>query len=216
MTKTDNEKYVKRGADMFIEYNPEWEEEVSHANRGKVGAPYRYSETLIMLAAALRVGLGIQYRQLEGTVGKMIGEPRTPSFSQLRKRMGRLDVSTYQGGMITVSDPKRSRILAADATGLKQHNRGEWMGKKWRVKRGFVKLHVMVDTHSNGHKECNKIHNTYAHTTGCPRPYHVAAELPPPHRTPNWYACPKTVTHGGWRKLASVRWYRKLRSGLAG
>ena len=48
--------------------------------------------------------------------------------------------------MITVSDPKRSRILAADATGLKQHNRGEWMGKKWRVKRGFVKRHVMVDT----------------------------------------------------------------------
>ena len=146
MTKTDNEKYVKRGADMFIEYNPEWEDEVSHANKGKVGAPYQYSETLIMLAAALRVGLGIQYRQLEGTVGKMIGESRTPSFSQLRKRMGRLDVSTYQGGMITVSDPKHSRILAADATGLKQHNRSEWMGKKWRVKRGFVKLHVMVDT----------------------------------------------------------------------
>ena len=43
--------------------------------------------------------------------------------------MGRLDVSTYQGGMITVSDPKHSKILAADATGLKQHNRGEWMGK---------------------------------------------------------------------------------------
>ena len=41
MTKTDNEKYVKRGADMFIEYNPEWEGEVSHVNKGKVGAPYR-------------------------------------------------------------------------------------------------------------------------------------------------------------------------------
>ena len=82
MTKTDNEKYVKRGADMFIEYNPEWEDEVSHANKGKVGAPYQYSETLIMLAAALRVGLGIQYRQLEGTVGKMIGNPgRPPSAS---------------------------------------------------------------------------------------------------------------------------------------
>ena len=146
MTKTDNEKYVKRGADMFIEYNPEWEGEVSRANEGKVGAPYRYSETLIMLAAALRVGMGVRYRQLEGAIGKMIGEPRTPSFSQLRKRMGKLDVSTSQGGMITVSDPKHSRILAADATGLKQHNRGEWMGKKWKVKRGFVKLHVMVDT----------------------------------------------------------------------
>ena len=43
--------------------------------------------------------------------------------------MGRLDVSTYQGRTITVSDPKHSRIPAADATGLKQHNRGEWTGK---------------------------------------------------------------------------------------
>ena len=49
-------------------------------------------------------------------------------------------------GVITVSGPKHSRILAADATGLKQHNRGEWMGKKWRVKCGFVEQHVMVDT----------------------------------------------------------------------
>ena len=124
MTKTDNKKYVKRGADMFIEYNPEWEDDVSHANKGKVGSPYRYLETLIMLAAALRIGLGVQYRQLEGTIGKMIGEPRMPSCSQLRKRMGNLDVSTNQGGMITVSDRRHPKILAADSTGIKQHNRG--------------------------------------------------------------------------------------------
>ena len=90
-----------------------------------------------MLAAAPRVGLGVRYGQLGGTSEKMIGESRTPSFSQLRRRMGGLDVGTNQGGTITVSDQKHSRILAADAAGLKQHNRGEWMGTKWRVKRGF-------------------------------------------------------------------------------
>ena len=146
MVKTDNEKYVKRGADMFIEYNPEWKCEVNHANKGKVGAPYQYSETLIMLTAALRVGIGVRYRQLEGIVGKMIGESNTPSFSHIRKRIGMLDVNINQNEMITVSNKKRSRILAVDATGLKQHNRGEWMSKKWKVKRGFVKMHAMVDT----------------------------------------------------------------------
>ncbi len=35
--------------------------------------------------------------------------------------------------------------LAVDSTGLKQHNRGEWIRHKWKVRRGFVKLHVMVD-----------------------------------------------------------------------
>ena len=61
-----------------------------------------------MLATALRVGMGVRYRQLEGAIGKMIVESKTPSFSQLRKRMWRLDVNTYQGWMITVSDPKHS------------------------------------------------------------------------------------------------------------
>ncbi|MBI1658900.1 MAG: hypothetical protein IS632_09065 [Thaumarchaeota archaeon] len=141
MTKTDNEKYVKRGAGMSIGYNPERGDEVIHA---KVGAPYLYSETLIMPAAAPRVGMGVRYGQLEGAIGKINGESGTPSFSQLRKRMGRLDVGTYRGGMIAVSDPTHSRVPAADATGP-QHNRGGWMGKKRGVKRGFV-LHVMVDT----------------------------------------------------------------------
>ena len=124
MTKTDNEKYVKRGADMFIEYNPEWEDEVRHANKGKVGAPYRYPETLIMPAAALRVGMDVRYGQLEGAVGKMIRAFRMPFFSQIRKRMGRLDVSTYQSGMITVPAGHTSG-WSPEATWLDMLNRGE-------------------------------------------------------------------------------------------
>ena len=146
VAKTDNEKYVKRGADIFIGYDPGWQDEVGHANEGKVGAPYRYSESLLMLAAAFKVAMGAPYRQLEGMVGKMVGESQTPSFSQLYKRINRLDVDTDQTGVVTVSDRKHSRILAADATGLKRHNRGEWMRAKWKVRRGFVKMHVLVDT----------------------------------------------------------------------
>ncbi len=36
-------------------------------------------------------------------------------------------------------------ILAIDSTGLKQHNRGEWIRKKWKMRRGFVKLHLLID-----------------------------------------------------------------------
>ena len=78
------------------------------ATQTRMGAPHRYPETLIMQAAALGVGMGARYGQLEGTVGKMIGESR-PSTSQLRKRMGRLGVGTHRDGMMTVSDSKRSR-----------------------------------------------------------------------------------------------------------
>ena len=146
--KTDNEKYVRRGADLVIEYNPEWEDDVRHANEGKVGAPYRYSDALVMMAAALRSALGVRYRQLEGMVGRMVGESNTPSFSQLYKRIGRLDadINGDSNGVVTVSDKKNRRMLALDASGLKQHNRGEWMRAKWKVRRGFVKMHVLVDT----------------------------------------------------------------------
>ena len=37
--KIDNEKYVRHGADLVIEHDPEWEDEVKRANEGKVGAP---------------------------------------------------------------------------------------------------------------------------------------------------------------------------------
>ena len=101
-----------------------------------------------MVTAALRSALGVRYRQLEGRVGGMIGASNTPVFSQLYKRISRLDadISRDPGGVVTVSDKRGSRILALDASGLKQHNRGEWMRAKWRVRRGFVKMHVLVDT----------------------------------------------------------------------
>ena len=39
MAKTDNEKYVKRGADLFIVCDSAWEAEVKQANKGKAGHP---------------------------------------------------------------------------------------------------------------------------------------------------------------------------------
>lgn len=146
--KTDNEKYVRRGADLVMAYDPGWEDDVMRANEGKVGAPYRYADTLVMMAAGLRSALGVKYRQLEGMFGGMVGRSNTPAYSQMYKRIMKLDadINRDSDGVVTVSDKKRSRVLALDASGLKQHNRGEWMRAKWRVRRGFVKMHILVDT----------------------------------------------------------------------
>ena len=74
MAKTDNEKYVKRGADLFIVYDSAWEDEVKQANEGKIGAPYQYSETLLMLAAAIRVGLGMAIHAITIMAGHFYGQ----------------------------------------------------------------------------------------------------------------------------------------------
>jgi len=36
-------------------------------------------------------------------------------------------------------------VVAVDSTGIKVTNRGEWMREKWRVRRGWIKVHTMVD-----------------------------------------------------------------------
>lgn len=36
--------------------------------------------------------------------------------------------------------------MAVDSSGIKVSNRGEWIHKKWRVQRGFIKVHIAVDT----------------------------------------------------------------------
>ncbi len=28
------------------------------------------------------------------------------------------------------------------------NKQGDWMGEKWNVKRGFIKLHIMVDSNA--------------------------------------------------------------------
>ena len=48
---TDNRKYVKRGQALIIWDDPQRCEEVTGADRNRMGAPFRYAESLF---AALR------------------------------------------------------------------------------------------------------------------------------------------------------------------
>jgi hypothetical protein len=36
-------------------------------------------------------------------------------------------------------------VIAVDSTGIKVTNRGEWMREKWRIYRGWIKVHLAVD-----------------------------------------------------------------------
>ena len=43
---TDNKKYVKRGRALIIRDDPQRYEGVTGTNRNKIGAPFRYAESL--------------------------------------------------------------------------------------------------------------------------------------------------------------------------
>ena len=40
---------------------------------------------------------------------------------------------------------KEDEVIAVDSTGIKVANRGEWVRSKWKVRRGFIKIHLAVD-----------------------------------------------------------------------
>ena len=91
--------------------------------------------------------IGIPYRQLQGIAEDCLGEKDTPNFSAIYKRINKLNLE--EGNYKTwFSDGKTKTeiiFLAGDSTGLKPTSRGDWMGAKWNIRRGFIKMHIMVD-----------------------------------------------------------------------
>ncbi len=143
MAHTDNAKYVERGAGLVVKYNPDWEKDLKDANCHKEeGAPFLYAEGMIMAAAALRTAFMLKYRQLSGMLGEMLKGADSPCYTTIFRRIQKLDVDIAEN-IITVCNKTCNLVMISDATGLKQHNRGEWIRKKWKVRRGFVKMHLM-------------------------------------------------------------------------
>ena len=143
---TNNDKYVERGRMVVLNYDPEWEADVIKANCKKNGAPFQYAEAMFASIATLRSMFQIPYRQLEGMVSEMLGDKNTPSHPTIYRRINGISVNITDSEMVaTTPDGTRHVFLATDGSGLKVDNRGEWIRKKWKVRRGFVKMHVLMD-----------------------------------------------------------------------
>jgi len=142
LAKTDNKKYVDRGRGLVMRRDPSWEDDLGRANRRKNGAPFLYADAMMMQAAALRTACRVAYRRPGGMIRGMLGGGAAPDYTTIYRRIQRLDVDTG-GGYVTVRGG--GMTLIADATGLKQHNRGERVRRKRRVRRGFARVHLLVD-----------------------------------------------------------------------
>jgi hypothetical protein len=144
--KEYNEALVRRGELLFdTDFLSGWGSELRSINRGKEGARYRYPSSLMSMLAAIHVYL-LPYRQLEGFVRTLSGhveelEGGVPDFTTIYHRVSGVDVELDPG-----VDPDGDVTIAVDSTGIKVSNRGEWIRHKWAVKRGFIKVHVAVDT----------------------------------------------------------------------
>ena len=140
MPITDNKKYVKRGQALIIRDDPQRHEEVTGVNRNKVGAPFRYAESLFMAPAVVKSMTGLPYRHLQGMLIETLGGRDSPCYATIYRRFQALDVKRHDGVFIVTGGGTALVRLAVDSTGLKQHNRREGIRHKWKIRRGYVRL----------------------------------------------------------------------------
>ncbi len=77
-----------------------------------------------------------------------LGKENSPNFSAIYKRINKINLEDDNGRSWFSDGKTKTEIvfLAGDSTGLKPTSRGDWMGEKWNIKRGFIKMHIMVDS----------------------------------------------------------------------
>jgi IS5 family transposase len=138
-----NEGLVKRGEILLdLRILDAWDSEVERMNRGKEGGQYIYPEIFVRLLGYVRVLFHLPYRQMEGflrALRRFDSRVQVPDYSTIDRRVNRLIVKLDR------EDYGDDIVLAVDASGIKVSNRGEWIRHKWKVKRGYLKIHIAVD-----------------------------------------------------------------------
>ena len=94
--------------------------------------------------AIARVMWGNSYRRCRGNLTRCWPGKDIPDFSTIWKRIG-ASMPAFERNHTFRPEPGSAIRLAVDSTGIKNSNRGEWIRVKWNVKRGFFKMHILVD-----------------------------------------------------------------------
>jgi hypothetical protein len=159
--KEYNEALVRRGEVLLdMDFIETWPNELARMNEGKEGKPFLYPESLIKLLAVVHAYM-LPYRQLEGftrALMKHVDGLEAPDFTSIAWRVARMDVSIDAAA--AAIDSNEPIVIALDSSGMKVANRGEWIRKKWHVRRGFIKMHIAVDVNT---KEIVSIEVTKEH-----------------------------------------------------
>jgi hypothetical protein len=140
-----NQSLVKRGEILFAyDFLDIWDDDLARMNKNKNGKKYKFPDSFILVIGYIKVYFHLPYRQTEGII-KATGKnlPDHPSYSQICRRVNKLDISTKRSD----DEDDKDIIIAIDSTGIKVTNRGQWMQEKWNIKKkkGYLKIHIAVN-----------------------------------------------------------------------
>lgn len=134
---------MKRGEILLdLRILDRWDSELDAMNQGKEGGRYVYPEIFVRLLGYVHLLFHLPYRQTEGflkALRRFDSRIHVPDYSTIDRRVNRLNVK------LSEEDYGNDLVIAVDASGIKVSNRGDWMRRKWRVRRGYLKIHIAVD-----------------------------------------------------------------------
>jgi len=95
----------------------------------------------------MRAYFHVPYRQTEGVVREHASNtlPSIPDYSNINRRINRLDIKISHDDSTKSNLHYDNFVIAIDSTGIKVSNLGEWIRHKWNVKRGYLKINMVVD-----------------------------------------------------------------------
>jgi hypothetical protein len=146
-----NQSLVRRGEILLgFDVINNWDTELKEMNKDKVGEPFHYPNTFLLLLGYAKVYFHLPYRQTEGIAqvhakGKV---PSIPNYTTINRRINRLDIKIKEDNKDKEFEDEYI-VIAMDSTGVKVTNRGQWMREKWDVrKKGYLKIHIAVNVKS--------------------------------------------------------------------
>jgi len=138
-----NEGFVRRGEILLdLRILDSWDSELERMNKGKEGGRYVYPDVFMRLLGYMRMLFHLPYRQTEGflkALRRFDSRLQVPDYSTIERRVNKLGIKLDE------EEYGDDIVLAVDTSGIKVSNRGEWMRHKWKVKRGYLKIHIAVD-----------------------------------------------------------------------
>jgi len=143
-----NDHLVRRGElYLSLDFIAGWDAELSRMNTHKRGRRYRYPVPFIQWVATIYVLFSMPYRQMEGFLRKLspfVHQDLAADYTTLFRRIRRFELPLSE----TINQTGEDVVVAIDSTGIKVTNRGEWMREKWRIHRGWIKVHIVIDRKS--------------------------------------------------------------------
>ncbi len=138
--KIYHEELISQGEFFFdLNFLENWDSELNKMNKGKRGAPYQFPNSLFEWLSPIYSFL--PSRKIEGVLNKLsehIHKLKSCDHSTIIDRLNKLNIKID-------FDRTKSYRVAVDGTGNKLTNRGEYITKKWRVQRDWVKVSIIID-----------------------------------------------------------------------